>query len=176
MRRRTRLLISLTMMSAIALLFTATVGQDMMAQRSPDLGSFALLHGAGYLFFILMPVELLIPYYQAAGHPEHVLFVLAVGTACIAQAVDLGIGWALSGSFIEGMIGEVRHRKASATMERYGAWAIFGFNLFPLSSPILLLVAGMMRFNPWKALLVSLAGLSGKYLLLIYLGRDIFNW
>lgn len=176
MRRRTRLLISLTIMGLIVLLFTATVGQDMMAQRRPDLGSFALLHGAGYLFFILMPVELLIPYYQAAGHPEHVLFFLAVGTACISQAVDLGIGWALSGDFIKVLVGEARHRRTSATMERYGAWAIFAFNLLPLSSPILLLVAGMMRFPPWKALLVSVAGLMGKYLLLIYVGGRIFSW
>lgn len=61
-------------------------------------------------------------------------------------------------------------------MERWGAWAIFIFNLFPLSSPILLLVAGMMRFNLWIALPVGLAGLTGKYVLLIYVGVHIFDW
>jgi membrane protein YqaA with SNARE-associated domain len=176
MRRRSRIFISLVMMGIIALLLTATVGQDMMAQRRPDLGWFTLLHGAGYLFFIVMPVEMLIPYYQAEGHPEGVLFIVAVGTAFVAQVIDLAIGWALSDDFIHGLVGEKRHRRASVTMERYGAWAIFGFNLFPLSSPILLLVAGMMRFNPWVALPVSLAGLTGKYLLLIYVGVHIFGW
>lgn len=163
-------------MAIIALLLTVTVGQDMMAQRRPDLGSFALLHFAGYLFFIVMPVEILIPYYQAEGHLEIVLLILAVGTAFTAQIIDMAIGWALSDDFIQGVVGEKRHRKASATMERFGAWAIFVFNLFPLSSPILLLVAGMMRFNPWIALPVSLAGLTGKYVLLIYVGASIFGW
>lgn len=163
-------------MAVIAMLLTATVGQDLMANRRPDLGSFALLHGAGYLFFIVMPVEILIPYYQAEGHPEVLLFTIAVSTAFVAQIIDMAIGWALSGEFIHRVIGEKRHRKASSTMERWGAWAIFFFNLFPLSSPILLLVAGMMRFNPWIALPVSLAGLTGKYLLLIFVGAHIFDW
>lgn len=173
--RRTRLLISLVMMGVIALLVTVTVVPDLMARRTPDLGSFALLHFAGYLFFIVMPVEVLIPYYQAAGHPELLLVGLAVGTAFAAQIIDLAIGWAVSGDVIHGLIGEERHRKAKATIEKHGVWAIFLFNLFPLSSPILLAVAGMLRFNPWVALPVSLAGLVGKYVLMVYVGTRIFG-
>ena len=175
MRRRTRLVLSLVMMGIIALLFTATVGRDMMANRTPDLGSFALLHFAGYLFFIVMPVEILIPYYQAEGHGGLPLVALAVGTAFLAQCIDFAIGWALSGDFIHGLIGAERHRKTHDTIEKHGVWAILLFNLFPLSSPILLAVAGMVRFNPWVALPVSLAGLTAKYLLMVYVGTRIFG-
>jgi membrane protein DedA with SNARE-associated domain len=122
-----------------------------------------------------MPVEVLIPYYQAAGHDELLLVGLAVGTAFVAQIIDFAIGWAISGDFIHGLIGEERHRKTQATIEKHGVWAIFLFNLFPLSSPILLAVAGMVRFNPRVALPVSLAGLAGKYLLMVYVGARIFG-
>ena len=175
MTRRTRLIISLVMMGVIALLVTATVGQDLMARRTPNLGSFALLHFSGYLFFIVMPVEVLIPYYQAAGHSELLLVGLAVGTAFVAQIIDFAIGWALSGDFIHGLIGPDRYKKTHATIEKYGVWAVFFFNFFPLSSPILIAVAGMVRFNPWVALPVSLAGLVGKYLLMVYVGVHIFG-
>lgn len=175
MRRRTRLLLSLVMMGFIALLVTATVGQDLMANRRPDLDSFALVHFAGYLFFIVMPVEVLIPIYQAEGHAAIVLVGLAVATAFVAQVIDFSVGWALSGDFIHGLLGEKRHRRAHAAIERHGVWAIFLFNLFPLSSPILLLVAGMVRFTPWVALPVSLAGLTAKYLLMVYVGSAIFG-
>ena len=175
MTRRTRLIISLVMMGVIALLVTATVGQDLMARRTPDLGSFALLHFSGYLFFIVMPVEVLIPYYQAAAHNGCLLIALAVATAFVAQIIDFAIGWALSGDFIHGLIGPERHQKTHATIEKHGIWAIFFFNFFPLSSPILLAVAGMVRFNPWLALPVSLAGLTGKYLLMVFVGTRIFG-
>ncbi|MEX0891775.1 MAG: VTT domain-containing protein [Gemmatimonadota bacterium] len=174
MRRRTRLLLSLTMMGVIALLVTVTVGQDLMANRRPDLDSFALIHFAGYLFFIVMPVEVLIPWYQAEGHAGYVLLGLAVGTAFAAQCIDFAIGWALSGDVIHTLIGERRHRRTHAAIEKHGVWAIFLFNFLPLSSPILLLVAGMVRFSPWVALPVSLAGLTGKYLLLVYVGSLFF--
>jgi membrane protein DedA with SNARE-associated domain len=175
MTRRTRLLISLIMMGVIALLVTVTLVPDLIARRTPDLRSFALLHFAGYLFFIVMPVEVLIPYYQAAGHDELLLVGLAVGTAFVAQIIDFAIGWAMSGDFIHGLIGEERHRKTRATIEKHGVWAIFLFNLFPLSSPILLAVAGMVRFNPRVALPVSMAGLVGKYLLMVFVGARIFG-
>jgi membrane protein DedA with SNARE-associated domain len=162
------------MMGLVALLVTATVGQDLMANRRPDLGSFALVHFAGYLFFFVMPVEVLIPFYQAEGHAGHVLVALAVSTAFVAQIIDFGIGWALSGDVIHGLLGERRHRRTQATIEKHGVWAILVFNLFPLSSPVLLLVAGMVRFSPWVALPVSLAGLTAKYLLMVYVGAMLF--
>jgi len=49
-----------------------------------------------------------------------VLVVLAVGTAFVAQIIDFAIGWAISGDVIHGLIGEERHRKTRATIEKHG--------------------------------------------------------
>lgn len=156
------------MLVVIVVLMSATVGREIVAGRTPTLTSFALIHFAGYLFFLLMPVEALVPYYLAEGHPGGLLVILSVVTALIAQGIDFWIGWAVSGQIIHDLIGAERYAKFKGYIDRWGAWAIFIFNLFPLSSPNMLLVSGMVRFHPIRALLISMSGLTLKYLALVY--------
>ena len=52
------------MIVAIILIISFTLGREIMSGRQPGLWSFTIIHFAGYLFFLLMPVELLVPYYQ----------------------------------------------------------------------------------------------------------------
>ena len=148
-------------------LVSTTLGREIYAGRTPGLLSFGLVHFAGYLFFLLMPVEALVPIYQAEGHPGTVLVGLAVGTALVAQAIDFGIGRAFSDRVIDGVIGQERFERFRSKIERWGGWAILVFNLFPLSSPNMLLVAGIVRYSARKAFLFSLAGLLGKYVRIV---------
>ena len=164
----------LTALIAIALVST-TLGREIYAGRSPGLTSFGLIHFAGYLFFLLMPVEALIPIYLAEGHPGPVLVLLAVSTAITAQAIDYGIGRAVSDPVIHDLLGEKRYTKFKATIEKWGGWAILFFNLLPLSSPNMLLVAGMTRYSARRAFLYSTLGLTAKYLALVYL-FDAASW
>lgn len=152
---------------AIALVST-TLGREIYAGRSPGLTSFTLIHFAGYLFFLLMPVEALVPIYQAEGHAGSTLILIAVTTALAAQAIDYGIGRAVSDPVIHDLIGERRYEKFKAKIERWGGWAILFFNLFPLSSPNMLLVAGMTRYSAHKAFLFSATGLAVKYTAIVY--------
>lgn len=169
MTRRTRILIAVvTMLVAVALVST-TVGRAIYAGRTPGLGSFVTVHFAGYLFFLLMPVEALVPYYQAEGHPGGVLVLLAVTTALAAQAIDYAIGRAVGTGILEDLLGRKRYAKFSGLIARWGGWAILTFNLFPLSSPNMLLVAGMSRFGAVRALALSAAGLITKYVAIVYL-------
>ncbi len=158
--------------TVVLLLATAvvslTLGRELLSGRSPGLGSFSIIHFAGYLFFITMPVEVLVPYYQAEGHPGTLLVLIAVGTAIVAQTIDYGIGKSFSQRFIDTIIGKRRHQRAQRAVDRHGSWAIVIFNLLPLSSPILLLVAGMVRFRLSRALPYSLIGLTGKYVAIVY--------
>ncbi len=169
MSRRARVLVALvTVLIAVALV-SSTVGRAVYAGRAPGLASFVTVHFAGYLFFLLMPVEALVPYYQAEGHAGGVLVLLAVTTALAAQAIDYGIGRAVGADMLEAFLGSRRHAKFTGFIARWGSGAILTFNLFPLSSPNMLLVAGMSRFGVVRALAWSAVGLVAKYVAIVYL-------
>jgi membrane protein YqaA with SNARE-associated domain len=174
MKRGRLLVVAATAVVAIAAV-SSTLGRQIYAGQTPGLLSFGLIHFAGYLFFLLMPVEALVPVYQAEGHPEVLLVGIAVGTALLAQAVDYGIGRAFSDRVITGFIGEERYERFRQRIQQWGGWAILVFNLFPLSSPNMLLVAGIVRYSAGKAFVFSLAGLLGKYVGMVYI-FDFISW
>jgi len=170
-------LIGVLLTAAIAIfLVSSTLGRVIYEGQSPSMLSFALIHFAGYLFFLLMPVEALVPIYQGEGHAGSMLILVAVGTALAAQLIDYGIGRAVKESSIHELIGERRHLRFKATIDKWGGWAILFFNLLPLSSPNMLLVAGMMRFSARRAFLYSTAGLVGKYTAIVYTYDAITSW
>lgn len=174
MKRGRILAIAATAVVAI-LAVSSTLGSQIYAGQTPGLVSFGLIHFAGYLFFLLMPVEALIPVYQAEGHSASVLVAIAVGTALCAQAIDYGVGRVFSDRVIDGLLGEERYERFRVRIEAWGGWAILLFNLFPLSSPNMLLVAGIVQYSARKAFLFSLAGLLGKYLGMVYI-FDFVTW
>jgi membrane protein DedA with SNARE-associated domain len=157
------------MLAVIVLLVSSTIGRDIMAGRKPDLFSFGLIHFAGYLFFLLMPVEALVPYYLTEGQPPGVLVALSLVTALAAQTIDYTIGYVVSERVVDTLISREKFERFRERFDRWGGWAIFTFNLFPLSSPNMLLVTGIMRYNGLKAGLISGAGLLLKYVGIVYL-------
>jgi membrane protein DedA with SNARE-associated domain len=173
---RARLLAVLVTALIAILVVSSTLGREIYAGRSPSLTSFALVHFAGYLFFLLMPVEALVPVYQAEGHLGGLLILLAVVTALLAQSIDYGIGRTVSEDAVHKLIGEERYVRFKAMISRWGGWAILFFNLFPLSSPNMLLVAGITRFSAARAFLFSLLGLTAKYLALVYAFDVVAPW
>ena len=66
---------------ASIVLISSTIGTQLYAGHRPELWSFALVHFAGYLFFLLMPVEALVPLYQVEGYGGTTLVLIAVATA-----------------------------------------------------------------------------------------------
>lgn len=156
-------------------LVSTTLGREIYAGHSPGITSFALIHFAGYLFFLLMPVEALVPVYQADGHAGAMLILVAVSTALAAQAIDYSIGRAVRDPVIYDLIGEKRYERFKATIEKWGGWAILLCNLLPLSSPNMLLVAGMTRYSARRAFLYSTVGLTVKYFAVVYL-FDAASW
>lgn len=165
---RNRVLIGLAFLVLAATVASLTVGRDLYSGRTPDLGSLALVNFAGYLFFLVMPVEVLVPWYLAEGHAAPMVASLAVLTATGAQMVDYGIGRLASGKLITHLIGERRLQRTQGTIERYGRWAIFIFNLTPLSSPSIVAAAGVVRLGFAHTMLWSVAGLVLKYVALVW--------
>jgi membrane protein YqaA with SNARE-associated domain len=163
-----RIIGGVVMILVIILIISSTLGREIMAGRQPGLGSFSIIHFAGYLFFLLMPVEALVPYYHAEGHAAMILVGLSVGTAIAAQLIDYGVGRLLSERVVS-ILGHRKYERFNRAIDRHGSWAILVFNLLPLSSPNVILVAGIMRFSLRRTVLISACGLVGKYLTIVYL-------
>jgi membrane protein DedA with SNARE-associated domain len=169
---RRRLIAGLVLLVLAATVASLTVGRDLFAGRTPDLASFALVNFAGYLFFIVLPVEALVPWYLAAGHSGESVAALAVGTAVAAQLADYGIGRLVSGDVVDHLIRRERIERARAKIDRYGGWTIFVFNLLPLSSPSMAAAAGVVRFGVVRTQAWSVAGLTLKYGAMVWLFGD----
>jgi len=156
------LVLILTSLTAI-LILSATLGQDFIQGRSQSFGSFSLLHFCGYLFFLLMPVELSFMY-CASSHAHIILLIgVALLTALSAQTIDYWIGRKINTHVINRYFGEKKSSKAIRTIKKHGNLTIFIFNLLPLSSPIICLASGMISYPYKKVLLFSAAGLLIKY-------------
>lgn len=145
---------------------SATIGSEIYGFTKQSFTSFAIINFSGYLFFLIMPVELAFVYYLHSHLSIFLLNIVALSTAIGAQLVDYCIGRWLSASFIDNMVGRHRYEKAEEEIRKYGNIAIFLFNLLPLSSPIILLAAGMLKHPLRQALIYSLLGLTAKYLLI----------
>jgi membrane protein DedA with SNARE-associated domain len=158
----------LILTTAIAVvILSMTVGKEIYEGRDQSLFSFGLINFLAYLFFIMLPVEIAYVYYLAY-YDWVPLFGVAMATAIVSQIIDYLIGCWLSSRIICDLVGEEKIVKAEAKIRKYGYITIFFFNLFPLSSPIMALVAGMLRFNFSRVMLYSVSGLIIKYLFMSF--------
>lgn len=161
-----RIVVFVLLVAVAVIIASLTVGREIYGSKEHTLLSFAIVNLAGYLFFILMPVELAFIYYLNTGLSIFLLNVTAIGTAIFSQSVDYYIGRSFSKQIIDQFIGRQRYEKAETEIRRYGNIAIFVFNLLPLSSPVILLAAGMLKHRLSEAFFYSFAGLLLKYLLM----------
>ena len=156
--------------SIIAILISSlTIGRQIFLGNEPDIVSFSVIHFAGYLFFLLMPVEILFTYYFIEDVNVIVLLILALVTAIAAQMIDYLIGYLVSNQVIHNLMGKKRYRNLKKYMDRYGNLAVFVFNALPLSSSVLSLVAGMLRYKFRNFVIYSFMGLSLKYFIIVLL-------
>jgi membrane protein DedA with SNARE-associated domain len=168
-KRKAIIRYSLAFLFAIAAIVIAsmTIGRDIYyGSRDEGLLSFAIVNGAGYLFFLFMPVEIAFVYYLQGDINIIALNAVALGTALFSQAIDYSIGVLLSDKIIDTFIGRHRYEKAEDRLRKYGNIAIFVFNALPLSSPVISLAAGILRHRIRDAVIFTITGLVFKYLLL----------
>lgn len=160
--------IAIAICATIAVMIaSATIGRDIYyGTTEVSFVSFGVINFSGYLFFLFMPVELAFVYYLHTELNVIALNVLAISTGIISLMIDYYIGRSLSTKFIDRLIGRHRYEKAEDEIRKYGNIAIFLFNLLPLSSPVILLAAGMLKHPIKQALLYSFLGLVAKYLIM----------
>lgn len=160
--KRIKLMVAVLTLIIAIVIVSFTVGREIYEGKSESLFCFSLVHFSGYLFFLLMPVEFAFIYYLSF-YPEIRLIGVALGTAFAAQTIDYLIGYSFSYKFITNLIGEKRLTKAEIYIRKYGNLTIFIFNLFPLSSPVIALVAGMLKYRFKDLVIYSVLGLAMKY-------------
>ena len=144
-------------------LLTSVLLKSIFTSYQPDLGLFALLHFAGYLFFFLSSPELFFIYLLRFDYSVLLLILIAIITALLAQIIDYSIGHFVSNKFLVKVISNRKFERAKKWIEKYGGIAIFGFTLSPFSSPIVVLVAAMLGYSFRKTVWFSFLGLVMKY-------------
>lgn len=155
--------------SIIAIIIVSfTIGQDIYEGRNQTLTSFSIIHFSGYLFFILMPVEMAFVYYLNF-YDEVTLVWVALVTSMTAQFIDYLIGFSISLRTVIRIVGEKKIITAKTYINKYGNLTIFFFNFFPLSSPIISLAAGILRYNLKDFVVYSFPGLLMKYIILCFI-------
>ncbi len=170
MNRKKGIRLALLLFTSLAaiLIVSFTLGREWYEGRSQSLLSFALIHFSGYLFFLLMPVEVAYVYYLNFFSDLKMLIV-AMTTALAAQIIDYLIGISFSSAVINNLVGEKRILKAEKHILKFGNLTIFIFNLFPLSSSVISVAAGMLKYRFRLFIVYSLLGLLIKYCLLTVL-------
>jgi membrane protein YqaA with SNARE-associated domain len=172
MRKRYKVILSLISIGLAIILLSLTIGKELVAGEDPSLFSFAIVNFSGYLFFLLLPVESLVPYYQSLGHNPFLLVLIATSTAILAQPINYAIGYLMSGGIIHDLIGEKNFKKMENYINGYGNLVIFMFNVTPLSSAVLSAVSGMLRYQLRHLMLWAFLGLLIKYLVIVF----VFSW
>lgn len=161
-----RTLYFLLVLALVITVFSLTIGKDLYHGHPPNLKSYAITQFAGYLFFMVMPVEVAFVYYIKVNQNPVILISIAVGAAILAQMIDYACGYLASQQFIEKFVRKEKYEKAKTYIKKYGDITLFVFNVLPLSSPILILAAGMLKYPFKRVILFSLLGLIVKYIAL----------
>lgn len=162
-----RLTIIVFLFILMTIIASLTIGKDIYENNRESLVSFGIINFTGYLFFFLfMPMELAFIYYLRSGYDIVMLNLVAISTAFAAQVVDYLIGYFFSTKIIDKLIGRKRYEKAETEIRRYGNWTLLFSNILPLSSPIISLAAGMLKYRVKEALFYSLTGMILRYILL----------
>ncbi len=147
--------------------FSFTIGRELYAEKTESIFSFGLVHFSGYLFFLLMPVELAFIYYLPFYSGLEVIAV-ALATTMVVQCIDYGFGRLIRPKRIFKLMDREKIVKAEHKIRQYGMLTIFVFNLLPLSSPVIALAAGMLHYRFKRFFAVSAFGLLLKYLVLFW--------
>jgi membrane protein YqaA with SNARE-associated domain len=161
--KRTRLIVVAVTALLAVLIFSFTLGHTLVEGKDLSISSFALLHFSGYLFFLIMPVELAFSYCVTNGYNINLLVGIALVTAIAAQIIDYMIGYFVSSKFLQNLLNQKKHERAIGYIRKYGSLTIFVFNVLPLSSPIICLAAGVINHPFRKVVFYSIAGLLIKY-------------
>jgi membrane protein YqaA with SNARE-associated domain len=162
-----RIFVVVFFIALMTIIGSLTIGRDIYENNQGSILSFAIVNFTGYLFvFLLMPVELAFIFYIRSGYDPLMLNLVAISTAFASESIDYMIGYFFSTRIVDQLIGRKRYEKAENEIRKYGNWALVVSNMLPLSSPVISLAAGMLKYRVKDAVIYSFIGIVLRYLLL----------
>ncbi|MGV8142049.1 MAG: YqaA family protein [Candidatus Pacearchaeota archaeon] len=119
-------------------------------------------HLVGGLFFIPSPDEVIFYYALIKGNP--ILFSILFATAgyMLAQILNYFLGKKLSDPLLT-LFSREKVYKARRTAQKYGALAVFMFNVLPFPGPVLSFALGITKYNFSRLMFWTVLGKVIKY-------------
>ncbi|MDA3856027.1 MAG: VTT domain-containing protein [Candidatus Woesearchaeota archaeon] len=148
------------------ILLSLALMNNLVSGDETNLLTFSIVNFLSYLFFLLLPAEGFFIYYLTQNNNHTSILIVTISTAIIAQISDYALGY-LAAENIAVMIKKERYNRYRNWMIKYGYYAIFFFNLMPLSSPIVVLISGIMKLRLRRVIIVSFCGLTLKYSIIV---------
>lgn len=100
--------------------------------------------------------------------------ILSIVAVLVASTAGYFIGYFLSESALESLIGRNKAKKVEAYAEKYGFWGVVVVRLAPfLSNDAISLIAGVIRMGYFRFLAATFVGITPLAAATGYLGRDI---
>jgi membrane protein YqaA with SNARE-associated domain len=127
----------------------------------------------GGLFFIFLPLEAIFISFLSSGKNPFLLIIFYLSGLLFAYTINYYIGLKFS-SLAKNIITPKKFYKMKGILNRYGGWAVFCFNVFPLPSQPLATLLGVFRYTKSKFYLFFLLGQFVKYMVMIIL--YIYIW
>ena len=164
---------------AVLLAVAITAGLFLYRHELPEFGNYGYL--GAFLAGLISNATIILPV-------PGILVLFALGTTLNPVLVGLvGAAGGIIGEMTGFMAGyggrEIVQKKgrlyslAEKWMRRWGGWVIFAFAAFPLPLlDIAGLVAGALGYPLWKFFLIGWVGKSIKYVILVWLGAQGWQW
>ena len=125
----------------------------------------------GGLFFVVIPMEAVFITFIKGVNP-YLVNIIYIGGILISYSFDYYIGYKLAG-VSKKIITPKKFYKIKGIINRYGSWAVFGFNVLPLPSQPLSAILGVFRYNIKRFYLFMLSGQIIKYAVITALYKVI---
>ena len=119
----------------------------------------------GGLFFVIMPLEAVFVAFLRAGHSPFILIPIYVSGLVISYTVNYLIGMKLT-EISKKLITPKKFYKIKKVINRFGAPAVFVFNVLPLPSQPLAAILGVFKYNKTKFYFFFVIGQVIKYTLI----------
>ena len=103
----------------------------------------------GGLFFVFLPLEILLARFFTQGHSAILIIVLYLTGLFLSFSLNYYVGRRLS-SLSKKLISTKKFYGIKSKLNRYGAMTIFVFNALPLPSPPLSAILGVFNYNKMR--------------------------
>lgn len=103
----------------------------------------------GGLFFVTVPIEIMYLLFLQKGNSAIILIPIYLTGLIISYSINYFIGLKLN-HLAKRLISYKRFYKIKSQVNKYGAWAVFFFNIIPLPSQPLAAVLGVFRYDKFR--------------------------